>query len=157
MTKQEKGNEMLAILKDIRNEKAAAMAAQVDTAEKAENGKVVDTDAVSQKRCPCCKAYYPATEDYFYKDRRTKTGLSYWCKVCKRADVARRKGRNPRPLTCKTAHKIAAVDTLKVVPIDFTGHDDLYDNLVQSAEEEFRTLDRQVLWMIKGYFDAWAS
>ncbi|MFC8685920.1 HNH endonuclease [Brevibacillus porteri] len=34
------------------------------------------------KACTKCKAAYPATEEYFYKDKNRKDGLNSWCRDC---------------------------------------------------------------------------
>src|SRR5690348_13487409 len=39
----------------------------------------MDTESV-EKKCTRCGVIKPLTE--FYKDRRTKNGLTFWCKPC---------------------------------------------------------------------------
>lgn len=39
---------------------------------------------VITKRCSKCKRALPATAEFFYKNRKLKHGLDYWCKTCKK-------------------------------------------------------------------------
>lgn len=34
------------------------------------------------RRCSRCKAEYPATTEYFHRDKKTKVGLCCWCRTC---------------------------------------------------------------------------
>lgn len=36
------------------------------------------------KRCTKCGVEYPATTEYFHRDKSHKDGLNYWCKLCTR-------------------------------------------------------------------------
>ena len=35
-----------------------------------------------KKRCSRCKGYYPRNESFFYKNKRSRDGLSYHCRSC---------------------------------------------------------------------------
>lgn len=54
-------------------------------------------------RCHKCQQVYPRMEEFFYKNKNTVDGLSYWCKNCirdyrynyiKNPDRKRRKRKN---------------------------------------------------------------
>lgn len=44
---------------------------------------------IPQKQCPRCKQYFPATTEYFWKDKYTKDGLFSRCKSCGHKKIAR--------------------------------------------------------------------
>lgn len=41
---------------------------------------------LSLKRCPRCGEHKPATLDNFTRDKKTRDGLSCWCKLCMKQD-----------------------------------------------------------------------
>lgn len=41
------------------------------------------------KQCSRCKKMLPATTEYFFRYRRSKDGLAYWCKDCKGSHEAK--------------------------------------------------------------------
>ena len=117
-----KGNELLQILEEIRMEKNVDMAHQT-------------------KRCSKCGKDLPATDEYFYKDKRAKTGLTSWCRQCQRDNL---KGMYARV-------KVGEANLDNVVVVDFTGYDDLFSRLSNDACDELRSLGNQILWLIKNY------
>ena len=40
------------------------------------------TDFTPVKRCSKCREYFPATNEYFHKNKRQQDGLNYYCKPC---------------------------------------------------------------------------
>lgn len=47
-----------------------------------------------EKRCSRCGECFPATTEYFSRDKKGKLGLHYWCKTCSRASGRRYKQEN---------------------------------------------------------------
>ena len=37
---------------------------------------------MEMKRCTKCSVEYPATDEYFNKNKNNKDGLGFWCKKC---------------------------------------------------------------------------
>lgn len=35
-----------------------------------------------EKLCACCKEWWPADTEFFFRNNRTKDGLGYSCKAC---------------------------------------------------------------------------
>lgn len=50
---------------------------------------------MTDKQCTRCKQTFPATTEYFVRDRRLKSGLGSRCVVCARESTARRRAENP--------------------------------------------------------------
>lgn len=42
-------------------------------------------EEIKEKVCARCKKSIPATDEFWYPDKKTKDGFSYWCKACHRA------------------------------------------------------------------------
>lgn len=122
MDKHEKGESILQTLKEIREEKETEMAEETKT-------------------CSACGKSMPATEEYFYKDKRSKTGLTSWCRACQRAQKQAR-----------YLGKSISVQA-EIISLDFTAHPDLFNTLADASKAEFRSMDQQVLWIIKSYFN----
>lgn len=41
-----------------------------------------ETECGIELQCSCCKKYYPADLEFFYKEKKSKWGLHSWCKAC---------------------------------------------------------------------------
>jgi len=132
----EKSNELLQILKEIRGEK------ENDMADKQE--LIIGTTAGKQKLCPACKAYLPANEEYFYKDGRSASNLSSWCRKCQRAKQKTIDSKKSQPR--KAARKASRSD---IISLDFSGDKGLLDGLLMVAQKERRTPDQQVMWWLE--------
>ncbi len=50
--------------------------------------------AAGEKQCSRCGGCFPATPEYFSRDKKGKMGLHYWCKTCSRAGGRRYKQDN---------------------------------------------------------------
>lgn len=70
------------------------------------------SDSISQKRCSACETYFPATTDYFHRNKAQRDGWNNECKACKnkrsraydqRPEV--REKRLPRQKAWNDAHK----------------------------------------------------
>ena len=56
------------------------------------------------KYCPQCKTHKPATSEYFYRNKRRKSGLADWCIECQKAHAVLIKPREQlRKQTKKTS------------------------------------------------------
>ena len=49
---------------------------------------------VGEKQCRKCGGCFPATTEYFARDKKGQMGLHYWCKACTRANARRYKKQN---------------------------------------------------------------
>ncbi|MCC6615534.1 MAG: hypothetical protein IT320_18820 [Anaerolineae bacterium] len=45
---------------------------------------MIDSSTLPEKRCTKCGETYPATAEYFNRDKRHRDGLHSWCKQCSR-------------------------------------------------------------------------
>lgn len=68
---------------------------------------------VTDKLCPKCKATYPATSQYWYKNRTKPDGLNVHCKQCERvkdkirwAKGAEERAKKPRNYKGRIATKV---------------------------------------------------
>lgn len=56
---------------------------------------MTDQELLQLKKCTKCGKEKPPTVDYFYKDKRLKSGLTSWCKDCISLDIKKNKLENP--------------------------------------------------------------
>ena len=120
-----KGAQLLDLLNEVKAEKEEKAAAV------AEETKV----------CNRCSRALPATEKYFYKDKRNRNGLSSWCREC------HRETQKERDL------KKSLVGRVEPVHLDFAECPEMYIQLSADARQDFRRVDQQVLWIINDYFN----
>lgn len=52
------------------------------------------------RQCPVCKELKPRTSDFFYRDRKSPSGLQYYCKEC-RSESASKYAKDNREKTSK--------------------------------------------------------
>ena len=109
---------------------------------------VIETGPEKQKWCPKCKAYYPADEEHFYKDGRSTNGLSSWCRECQRA---KRRVNNKKTPVARVAVKPS--DQEGIITLDFSGDQDLLEDLLRKAKDDRRTPDQQVMWLLERQLD----
>ncbi|SDU27161.1 hypothetical protein [Desulfobacula phenolica] len=129
------------ILKEVLQEKleekrSGTMAKNVEkppTIRETENGK--------EKWCPKGKHYVPADLEHFYKDGRSKTGLSSWCRECQTEGSS------------KGSDKKTAKQDM-VLTLDFSVYDLLFEDIKAEAVEEFRTPEMQAMWLISEALEA---
>jgi hypothetical protein len=53
------------------------------------------------KKCSKCHIEKPATEEFFYKDSKSKDGLGWWCRQCHKDRSHISKKENPRNINAK--------------------------------------------------------
>ena len=100
------------------------------------------------KACPKCGRDLPADEEHFYKDAKSKTGYSSWCRECQREHVARQKRKsNKADLEKKPSDAETRQESMTLV-LDLSGHEDLHADIMSAADDEFRTPEMQVLWWL---------
>lgn len=46
------------------------------------SGKAILTPLGLEKHCSRCNTYWPADNEFFYKESYKRDGLSDWCKAC---------------------------------------------------------------------------
>lgn len=136
MATPEKSKELLQILMEIRGEK------EINMADKQE--LIIETTDGKQKWCPSCEAYLPANEEYFYKDGRSASKLSSWCRKCQRTKQQATDTGKIQPL--KAARKAGRAD---IISLDFSRDQDLLNGLLIEAKKERRTPDQQVMWWLE--------
>jgi hypothetical protein len=107
--------------------------------------------AEKTKQCAHCKQKKPATLEFFYKDRRSKSGLSSWCIACQ--DLRREEKAGVKKEPKKAANKpsltgIPVPDDRQTLVLDFSQHEDLFADIKAAADEYFRTPELQVLWWL---------
>lgn len=98
-------------------------------------------EGVQEKYCPGCDEYHPATLEYFYQDRRSKTGLSSWCRTCQKTSGSKQKrtpGKSPEK---KPENK-------RTLVLDLAEHEDLLADIEEAAREQLRTPENQILWWL---------
>jgi hypothetical protein len=125
MSTRAKGEQLLDILKEVRKEK------EDQAADGAEKTKV----------CTLCTRELPATEAYFYKEKRVKSGLSSWCRDC------HREKQKVRDLKKSLAKRVGSVS------LDFDAYPEMYVKLEVDARNDFRAVDQHILWIINDYFN----
>jgi len=84
------------------------------------------------KYCPKCRKDLPADLDHFYKDSRSKTGLSSWCKKCQTVSVSSR----------------SAAGKKLVLTLDFSEYEILFEDIKAEAATMFRTPEMQAMWLV---------
>lgn len=97
-----------------------------------------ETENGLEKWCPKCKDYHPANEEHFYKDGRSKTGLSSWCRKAQNASVGK-KSQKSKPV--KGNGELTLV-------LDFSQADLLLADIKAEAGTDFRTPEMQAMWLI---------
>lgn len=126
------------------------------------------------KKCSKCKQDKPATKKNFYASKQTKDRLNNWCKDCHLKSSRKNK---PAPKTKSADRKKptgvdtdlaqinekvsqviishqtrmagrSAVAADSVLTLNFTGHENLLNDLAAKAKEEFRTPENQLLYWL---------
>lgn len=133
MCTHDKGEHFLQIIKEIREEKGNNMVEKQEL--------IIETDEGKQKWCPACEAYLPANEEYFYKDGRSTSKLSSWCRKCQRAKQK------------ATDLKKSQATRVEIISLDFTEYAEMYNKLAEDAKHDFRELEQHILWIINDYFN----
>lgn len=126
-------------LQEALEEKEKDMA---DIQQKENQPMIRETESGPEKYCSACEDYHPATEDYFYKDGRSKTKLSSWCKE---ATLAKQKKYRDK----KKVGPGQRTGLSKVAPtilLCFLGMEDLMERISTAAKEAFRTPEQQVMF-----------
>ena len=98
------------------------------------------------KICKKCEKPFPPDKAHFYGDKRTPDGLSNYCKVCHNALSGKTKKTRPSP--DKALNDVKKQEFRTVLTIDFSGHQDLLEEIREAASNEFRTPEMQVLWRL---------
>lgn len=116
------------------------------------NQKTEENMSDITKICKKCEEPKLADKNHFYGDKRNPDGLGNWCKDCH--DASSRKTKKTRPAPAGTAASDKAATGKKkpeqrlVLTIDFSGRQDLLEDIREAAENEFRTPEMQVLWWL---------
>lgn len=134
----DKGQALLDILEEIKQEKETGMANKPQE----KPPLIRETNTGREKYCPACKDYHPATEAYFYKDSNSTTKLTSWCRKATRAKQQKQNQKTKSKPATKRKSGF-------VLQLDFTGHKALLEALNAKAENELREPEMQVLWLIK--------
>jgi len=105
--------------------------------------QIRETDNGNEKYCAKGKHYQSADLDHFYRDAKSKTGFSSWCRKCQRA------ASTP---TNKKEDPISDIDlkpTKKdmVLHLDFSENDLLFEDILTEAADQLRTPAMQVMWL----------
>lgn len=125
--------------------------------------KGAERETAETKTCSACGLEKPVSE--FYRKKKNPDGLEYACKPCviarqKQYDAKKRK----QGQAGKMKKQAAAPDPgsgnpdpvkengLKIV-LDFSGHKELFERLSEAAQEDLRSLDMEVLYLVKKVFE----
>lgn len=122
--------------------------------------------------CPKCKTDKPADTDHFYKDTKSKTGLSCWCKKCQRVKgaaywkklrAAKKPGieskPDPKPEPKPETNAVDGIHTMlkplnirdlddMTLLLDFTDNERLLDDIKAEAMDQMRTPEMQAMWLV---------
>lgn len=110
--------------------------------------KIRQTETGQEKWCPRCKGYHPADLDHFYLDKSSKTGLSSWCIQSQVTPGVRDKQTPGQALAEAREERPQEENKPRTLVLDFTRAELLYEDVLQEAEDEFRTPEMQALWLI---------
>ena len=98
------------------------------------------TDKGKEKWCSKGKHYQPADLEHFYRDAKSKTGLSSWCRQCQRKSVSKT---DVEPVE---TDKAPAADS-RVLELDFSENELLYEDILVEAADQLRTPEMQAMWL----------
>jgi len=102
------------------------------------------------KNPDCIHKYKVQGLDNFYKHKHTVTGYENQCKDCRKKENKKNKVKNKSLLkqtkkeTPKKTNKVK-----KLVTVDFTDYANIYSALLESAENDFRPPEMQMLYLLK--------
>lgn len=129
-----------------------------------EKGDFMEEKNMETKVCPQCGRELPADYDHYYKDGKSKTGLSSWCRDCQRMHVGKYDKKKGRAKQKKTGNGYDNPEKPGNGPdeqadaghqgrdltlvLDLSEYEDLHADILAAAEEEFRTPEMQVLWWL---------
>jgi len=127
-----------------------------ETVMETKSDQVVQTKICSNSECPF--KGIPQSLDDYDNQASTRDGKSSNCKTCRRriqAQYRKRKKSNKSPAQ-KTAPEKRTVDVKmsekpddKIIRLDFSRHDDIYDDLLKMADEQLRTPENQAMFIFK--------
>ncbi|MBU8910671.1 MAG: hypothetical protein KOO65_05325 [Desulfobacterales bacterium] len=117
--------------------------------------------------CPKCKKDKPADTDHFYKDKKSKTGLSCWCKDCQKASsaaawekkqAAKKTGTKPKqkpkqkpkpePFDIRDPEPVPAKTDEYTLVLDFIDDERLLEDIKAEACDQYRTPEMQAMWLV---------
>lgn len=98
------------------------------------------------KTCSCCSKTFPV--DLFYNNKSKKDQLSDWCKECTKQKNKHYKTYQQTGKVEKKKPEIKKEEKSDnfILVIDFSLHKDLFERLKKKAENEFRTVEQQILF-----------
>ena len=96
------------------------------------------------KKCTKCEKPFPPDKEHFYGDKRNPDGLTNYCKACHNALSRKKTGSSPD----KALKDVKKQEIRTVLMLDFSGHQDLLEEIREEAKNEFRTPEMQVLWWL---------
>lgn len=97
------------------------------------------------KQCSKCKEEKPHSE--FYRDSKSPDKLGYWCKGCSRESsqaVKKKVPASPPGIESREEKVKAAMGVL------FANHGDLFESIKKMAEDQYRSPDMQMLFLLNG-------
>lgn len=102
--------------------------------------QIRETENGKEKYCSKGEHYQPADLEHFYRDSKSKTGLSSWCRQCQRKSVS------------KPGVEPAAIDTApaadsRVLMLDFSKYELLFEDIKTAAVDQLRTPEMQAMWL----------
>jgi len=125
-------NVLREALRERKEEKEAKVA------HKKTQPKIREPASGKEKLCSKCKKYYPADLEWFYKDARSKTGLSSRCRQCQQ--VISKKSNKP-------SKQKSGNGKMNLV-LDFSEVGLLLADISAQAVTDFRTPEMQAMWLI---------
>jgi len=107
--------------------------------------QIRETDNGKEKWCSKGKHYQPADLDHFYRDAKSKTGFSSWCRECQRASLKRTAAVQKK----KTEPQIKPAPVKKdmVLHLDFSENELLFEDIMAEAADQLRTPAMQAMWL----------